>query len=224
MLYLNCSEQNKEIDCCERKIIFSEKELNKRYAELAPKENVDLVVIGCPQASYEEIQETEKLLRNNEIPDKRLWVFTSKRNYERAYEEGIVESIEASGAMMLKNTCPEVVPYDREKVKSRQGDYLQSIFVELSLPIDEVQRQDWRDLGIKVGDGEERVENNTWIWATIVVGMLGLGIWHLISQARKNLRYGSPRQWLEVVDREFQEGIISKEERDSRIEEISARL
>ena len=117
MLYLNCSEQNKEIDCCERKIIFSEKELNKRYAELAPKENVDLVVIGCPQASYEEIRETEKLLRNNEIPDKRLWVFTSKRNYERAYEEGIVESIEASGAMMLKNTCPEVVPYDREKVK-----------------------------------------------------------------------------------------------------------
>ncbi len=117
MIHLNCSEENNISNCCEKKIVFSEKELKKRYSELAPKENVDLIVIGCPQASYEEIQETEKLLRSVEIPDNRLWVFTSRSNYERAYEEGIVESIEKSGAMILKNTCPEVVPYNREKVK-----------------------------------------------------------------------------------------------------------
>lgn len=142
-----------------------------------------------------------------------------ENEFRELLRKGVIERISIQNQQSLVATL-----YDREKVKSRQGDYLQSIFVEFSLPIDEVQRQEWRDLGIKVGDGEERVENNTWIWAAIVVGMLGLGIWHLISQARKNLRYGSPRQWLEVVDREFQEGIISKEERDSRIEEISARL
>ena len=116
MICLNGSKEKTALDC-DRKIIFSEKELNERYLELSPRENVDLVVIGCPQASYEEIQETEKLLNGIKIPDKRLWIFTSRSNYKRAHKEGIVGNIEKAGAMILKDTCPEVVPYNREKVK-----------------------------------------------------------------------------------------------------------
>ncbi len=49
---------------------------------LAPSGEVDLVVIGCPQASMEEIRRTASAVRSRaefgiKVPDQRLWLFTS---------------------------------------------------------------------------------------------------------------------------------------------------
>ena len=104
----------------EESLTFSSDELNSRYEELAPKGQVDLVVIGCPQASLEEIRITASAVRARSemgllIPDNRLWVFTSGHNFDLAEADGSIGILEESGAVVLRDTCPEVTPYNRNR-------------------------------------------------------------------------------------------------------------
>ena len=67
-----------------------------RYEELSPKSKVDLVVIGCPQASLEEIRHTAAAVRTHlefgkVIKENRLWVLTSGYNYELASADGSID-------------------------------------------------------------------------------------------------------------------------------------
>lgn len=99
---------------------FTKEDLSARYAELAPRGQVDLVVIGCPQASIEEIRRTASAVRSYaemgaRIPDNRLWLFTSGENYQLAVDDGSVDLLEDAGVVLLKDTCPEVTPYNRNK-------------------------------------------------------------------------------------------------------------
>ena len=101
-------------------LTFTVDDLRQRYDELAPKGRVDLVVIGCPQASLEELRITASAVRGHmemgrKIPDHRLWVFTSGENYDLAVADGTIELLEEAGALLLKDTCPEVTPYNRSK-------------------------------------------------------------------------------------------------------------
>tara|TARA_B110000444_G_scaffold261499_1_gene314285 strand:- start:72943 stop:74721 length:1779 start_codon:yes stop_codon:yes gene_type:complete len=101
-------------------LTFTEDDLVKRYEELSPTGQVDLVVVGCPQASLEEIRTTASAVRSHmemgkRIPDHRLWVFTSGENYELARADGSLDLLEDAGALILKDTCPEVTPYNRSK-------------------------------------------------------------------------------------------------------------
>ncbi len=104
----------------EGELTFTAADLAQRYEALAPKGAVDLVVIGCPQASLEELRVTAAAVRGHmemgvKIPDQRLWVFTSGENYELAAADGTLTLLEEAGALVLKDTCPEVTPYNREK-------------------------------------------------------------------------------------------------------------
>lgn len=108
-------------DCSkvENHLRFTEAELEGRFADLAPKGRVDLVVIGCPQASLEEIRITASAVRAHsemgaKIPDERLWVFTSSHNFELAEADGSIAILEEAGAVVLQDTCPEVTPYNRD--------------------------------------------------------------------------------------------------------------
>jgi predicted aconitase with swiveling domain len=102
----------------EGELIFSDENLTKRYDELAPSGIVDLVVIGCPQASVGEARATAAAVRarmelGQRIPNQRLWLFTSAANYEMLDADGTVSILEEAGALVLKDTCPEVTPYNR---------------------------------------------------------------------------------------------------------------
>ena len=101
-------------------LVFDDDALAQRSEELAPKGTVDLVVIGCPQASLEEIRLTAAAVRahaemGSRIPDGRLWMFTSKENHALAEADGSLAMLEESGAVVLKDTCPEVTPYNRAR-------------------------------------------------------------------------------------------------------------
>ena len=105
-------------DSYEGELIFTDEELKKRYDELAPSGIVDLVVIGCPQASVGEARATAAAVRarmelGQRIPNRRLWLFTSAANYELLDADGTVSILEEAGALVLKDTCPEVTPYNR---------------------------------------------------------------------------------------------------------------
>jgi len=104
----------------EESLIFTEDDLSSRYEDLAPKGQVDLIVIGCPQASLEEIRITASAVRSRcemgmRIPDNRLWVFTSGHNFDLAEADGSIAILEEAGAVILRDTCPEVTPYNRNK-------------------------------------------------------------------------------------------------------------
>lgn len=106
-------------------IRFTEADLRSRYADLAPTGTVDLVVIGCPQASVGEVRATAAAVRTRmelgqTIPDQRLWVFTSGHNHAILEADGSVDLLEQAGAVVLQDTCPEVTPYN----PSRYGHLL----------------------------------------------------------------------------------------------------
>ncbi len=106
-------------------LLFDSAELEKRYAALRPRGTVSLITIGCPQASVGELRETARLLRGKRVGHEPaeagmappLWVFTSSANKAIAEKIGLAEAIRQSGALLLENTCPEVVPYDKTWVR-----------------------------------------------------------------------------------------------------------
>ena len=117
LLFVDSFTKNPDKTNYQAEIDFNYDDLQKRYSELAPKTKVDLVTIGCPQASIEEIERTAELVYGRKIPEKRLWVFTSAINFDKAKKEGYVDTIESAGGMVLRETCPEVVHYNHDKVK-----------------------------------------------------------------------------------------------------------
>ena len=99
---------------------FKESDLSERYRDLSPKGKVDLVVIGCPQASVGEARTTAAFMRSRmelgeKIPDHRLWVFMSSHNYDLIEADGTLDILEEGGALVLRDTCPEVTPYNRSR-------------------------------------------------------------------------------------------------------------
>lgn len=105
-------------------LTFGLEELNHRYDELRPRSNVSLVVLGCPQASIGELRAIAGYLRYRHVTAEParpgapppLWVFTSATSKAIAERTGLADIIRNSGALLLENTCPEVVPYDQSWV------------------------------------------------------------------------------------------------------------
>ena len=99
-------------------LYFKKSDLHGRYRDLSPKGIVDLVVIGCPQASVGEARATAAFMRSRmelgeRIQNQRLWVFMSSHNYDLVEADGTLDILEEGGALVLKDTCPEVTPYNR---------------------------------------------------------------------------------------------------------------
>ncbi|MDP6870403.1 MAG: aconitase X [Candidatus Poseidoniaceae archaeon] len=120
MLWVEGLTTSPELDGNENMLVFGNQDLAERYENLSPKGRVDLVVIGCPQASLEEIRRAASAVRaraemGKMILNQRLWVFTSGYNYDLALADGSIAILEESGALVLRDTCPEVTPYNRNK-------------------------------------------------------------------------------------------------------------
>jgi predicted aconitase/predicted aconitase with swiveling domain len=104
---------------------FTQESLTTRYSELAPRTKPALIVLGCPQASVGELRAVAKTLHGKRVVSSPrradaplLWVFTSSANRAIAERTGIARTITEAGALLLVDTCPEVVPYDRSWVDS----------------------------------------------------------------------------------------------------------
>jgi predicted aconitase/predicted aconitase with swiveling domain len=105
-------------------VTFDPAVLQQRYAALKPRSAVSLITIGCPQASIGELRAAAELLRGKRVTadpvspgdPPPVWIFTSSANKAIAEKTGLAEIIRHSGALLLENTCPEVVPYDQSWV------------------------------------------------------------------------------------------------------------
>ncbi len=116
-LYLD-GEPNLPAPAFQATLHFTPATLAQRYAALAPTGPPSLIVLGCPQASIGELRAIAALLPGRRVlrsPDQAtpwLWVFTSRHNRAIAEHTGLAQVITGAGALLLADTCPEVVPYD----------------------------------------------------------------------------------------------------------------
>lgn len=70
-------------------------------------DNVDLIHLGCPHASFEEMRDYARLLNGRRVrSDKELWVTTSRVVKQMSHDAGLLEPILASGAKVISDTCP----------------------------------------------------------------------------------------------------------------------
>ena len=77
-----------------------------------------------------------------------------------------------------------------------------------------------RGIAISYADAGAQGETDA-LWLTVVIGLLGIGAWHLFAQARHNRLNGSPRQQLRELETEFREGRLSRDEYEKQAAEIS---
>jgi predicted aconitase len=71
--------------------------------------NVDYVMLGCPHAALEQIQEACRMLEGRKIaPSCRLWIFTSRVVRGIAEKEGLARIIRDAGGVLITDTCSAI--------------------------------------------------------------------------------------------------------------------
>lgn len=90
-------------------LVFGEAE--KAQAEAAlnrePSDHVDWILVGCPNASVEEIREVAQALEGRKVHEGvALWVTTAGAMYAMAQRNGYIRTIEEAGGVVVRETCP----------------------------------------------------------------------------------------------------------------------
>lgn len=93
------------------KISVGEGELEEVYEELSSNEKPELITIGCPHASIQEIEEVAKKLEGKKLKIP-LWLFTSRSTKMLAEKLGYIDVIEKAGGRVFADTCMVVSPIE----------------------------------------------------------------------------------------------------------------
>lgn len=101
-------------------ITASQKDVDEAFYEISSssEEKVDLVIFGCPQCSIQEVQEIAALLEGKRIhPETQLWICTSGWVKTLCERMGLLESLQAAGARIVRDVGAADGPhlYLREK-------------------------------------------------------------------------------------------------------------
>jgi predicted aconitase len=91
---------------------FGARERSAAYDHLnhtARERRVDLVMIGCPHASLDQIRDVCRLLEGRRVAaGTALWVFTPRALRAVADDNGYSEVLRAAGAVLMSDTCPAI--------------------------------------------------------------------------------------------------------------------
>lgn len=93
----------------EKVYVFDDAEKAKIEAFLnkEPSDHVDWILIGCPNASVQEIREVADALEGKKVHDEvTLWVTTAGSMYAMAERMGYIKTIEEAGGVVVRETCP----------------------------------------------------------------------------------------------------------------------
>lgn len=116
---------------------FGTSELEQTIAKLnvtRTGDDIDLVMLGCPHAAYEQIETVAELLAGRRIAEHvALWLFTPSLLREKARDSGLLQVIEASGAKVMSDTCPAIAQFVPKGTRrfatdsAKQAHYLPAI-------------------------------------------------------------------------------------------------
>lgn len=88
------------------------KSLKEVYEELnSDVKEIDLVSIGCPHTSIDEIIKIAELIKGRKIKTE-LWITTSRYVYDEAKKLGLIDVINEAGGRVVKDTCIIVAPIE----------------------------------------------------------------------------------------------------------------
>jgi predicted aconitase len=93
----------------EETFVYGKKERKEVFEELsiAMDSKVDLVAIGCPHCTLQELADIARLLVGKKVhKDVRLWVGTNALTRLLAERKGIVNIIEGAGGFVTADMCP----------------------------------------------------------------------------------------------------------------------
>jgi len=100
---------------------FGKGELEAEYDELTTADDPELVVIGCPHCSPEEIQDVAATVEGKTLTSD-LWVCTSASVKTWADRNGLTDTIEEAGGKVLADTCNVVSPIEELGYESSATD------------------------------------------------------------------------------------------------------
>jgi len=92
----------------EETFAYGRKEREKTFEELctAKEQKIDLVCLGCPHCTLEEIADIARLLGGKKVSKNvRLWIGTNEPNKTLADRMGLVKNIEDHGGLILTDMC-----------------------------------------------------------------------------------------------------------------------
>jgi len=99
-------------------ITVGQRELqNERDRLGAGAEAGEVITLGCPHASIEELARVARLLLNRRLK-KPLFIYTSRYVKAQADKSGFTQTIEKAGGRIFCDTCMVVSPIDKTGVKS----------------------------------------------------------------------------------------------------------
>jgi predicted aconitase len=92
------------------RLAFGQKELKETLSLLNSSDSdPQLIAIGCPHASLEEIKEIAQKVKGKKLLRK-LWVCTAREIKEKADKAGYSKIIESAGGLVVADTCMVVCP------------------------------------------------------------------------------------------------------------------
>ena len=122
---VTCSDQAFKKEDIEEKISIGSEELQRVGAQLSTTEEgqPDLIVLGCPHYSVEQIGEAAAQLEGKRIRRNiQVWLFTSRMAKMLAQHKGYVRAIEAAGGKVLSDTCALHLPLHAWKFQTMATD------------------------------------------------------------------------------------------------------
>lgn len=99
------------------KIEVGEKELSEAYKTLNTGADPDIIILGCPHASLNEIADLACKVEGKKLK-KPLWICTSRSTKETAGRMGFNKIIEQAGGKVVADTCAVVSPIERMGFKT----------------------------------------------------------------------------------------------------------
>jgi predicted aconitase len=114
-------------------IIFGAAELAATREKMGGAGKPDIIAIGCPHASLDEIGEVAAKVRGKKLKTK-LWVCTARKAKEAADKAGYVKAIEEAGGKVVADTCMVVCPLEEMGIRhaacnsGKAAKYLANMF------------------------------------------------------------------------------------------------
>ncbi len=105
--------RNADAQSVDEKITITKDDIIETREKLSSAQGyADLVCLGCPHASLEEVQEVAEIVKGKKIRNE-LWVCTSINIKEAAKRLGYLETIEKAGGKICCDTCMVVAPIEQ---------------------------------------------------------------------------------------------------------------
>ncbi|MFC1825332.1 aconitase X [Thermodesulfobacteriota bacterium] len=94
-------------------ITITESDMQKAYEDMntTSDEAIDFVSLGCPHYTIDKIKEIAAFLEGKKVKENvEVWICTSKTVRDMALRSGEIQTIEASGAKVVIDTCMVLAP------------------------------------------------------------------------------------------------------------------